>query len=103
VIAPGSHKKMLPVEMDFSKNVPGSGKMHSTIRIKADGRDLERNALSVGPLDAGDAIIFHSLLLHRSGLNRSNRSRLIMNPRYADALDPAFVGRGWRAVRDKTP
>lgn len=103
VVVPGSHRRMLPVKVDATRHVPGSGKMHNTIRLDVQSDDLEKSAVSIGPIEAGDALIFSSLLVHRSAPNNSTRSRLTMNPRYSDADDPAFVGRGWRSERDKTP
>ena len=103
VIVPRSHREMVKVEVDFKEHVPGSGRMHRAIRLRADESALEKSAVSVGPLDAGDVVFFHSLLVHRSGPNRSKRTRWTMNPRFSDALDPQFIERGWLAVRDKTP
>ena len=44
-------------------------------------------------------LFFHQLLLHRSGRNRSNRSRWSMVPRYGRMLDPEMVARGWEIER----
>jgi len=102
VVAPGSHREIIPVEMDFADHQPGSGSMHAALRFKVDEHDAERNALVLCPVEEGDVVVFHSLLLHRSSANRSTRSRWTVNPRFGDAADPAFAGRGWLAVRDKT-
>jgi ectoine hydroxylase-related dioxygenase (phytanoyl-CoA dioxygenase family) len=103
VVAPGSHRKIVPIEMDFTNHQPGSGSMHAALRFKVDEQEAERNALMLCPVEEGDVIVFHSLLLHRSSANRSARSRWTVNPRFGDAADPAFAGRGWLGVRDKTP
>lgn len=101
VVAPGSHCEVVPVE-DFASHQPGSGSMHSALRFRVDEQEVERNALMLQPIEEGDVIVFHSLLLHRSSANRSTRSRWTVNPRFGDAADPAFAGRGWLGVRDKT-
>jgi hypothetical protein len=43
-------------------------------------------------------VFIHTLLLHRSGHNTSRRARWTVLPRYGDALDPAVVARGWKAI-----
>jgi ectoine hydroxylase-related dioxygenase (phytanoyl-CoA dioxygenase family) len=102
VVAPGTHHEILPVEVNFDQHASGSGTMHRVFRLRVDEEEAERRAVVLCPVDEGDVVFFHSLLLHRSGPNRSRRSRWTMNPRFGDALDPSFVARGWRAVRDKT-
>ena len=101
-VAPGSHRVIVPVDMDFGSHQPGVGTMHSVLRLKVDERAAERSALTLCPVEEGDVVLFHSLLLHRSSANRSTRSRWTVNPRFGDASDGAFAGRGWLAVRDKT-
>jgi len=102
VVAPGSHREIVPVEMDFSGHQPGSGSMHAVLRFRVEEDRAERHALPLCPVEEGDVVVFHSLLLHRSSANRSTRSRWTVNPRFGDAADPAFAGRGWLGVRDKT-
>jgi ectoine hydroxylase-related dioxygenase (phytanoyl-CoA dioxygenase family) len=102
VVAPGTHTRIMPVEVDFSHHRPGSGTMHTVFRLQVDEEDAERQATELGPMEPGDVAFFHSLLLHRSGANRSTRCRWTVNPRFGDALDPDFVRRGWRATRDKS-
>ena len=65
-------------------------------------REAERKAVVLCPVEEGDIVVFHSLMLHRSGANRSKRSRWTVNPRFGHAADPAFADRGWLAVRDRT-
>lgn len=102
VVVPGSHRTIVPVEMNFEGHQPGSGLMHAVLRFKVDEREAERKAVVLCPVEEGDIVVFHSLMLHRSSANRSNRSRWTVNPRFGDAADPAFADRGWLAVRDRT-
>jgi ectoine hydroxylase-related dioxygenase (phytanoyl-CoA dioxygenase family) len=44
---------------------------------------------------AGDAVIFHSMLVHRSGQHSSDNIRWSCHFRYNDLLDPAFIERGF--------
>jgi ectoine hydroxylase-related dioxygenase (phytanoyl-CoA dioxygenase family) len=101
-VVPGSHRTIVPVEMNFEGHKPGSGLMHAVLRFEVDEREAERKAVVLCPIEEGDIVVFHSLMLHRSGANRSNRSRWTVNPRFGDAADPAFADRGWLAVRDRT-
>jgi len=102
VVVPGSHRTIVPVEMNFEGHQPGSGLMHTVLRFNVDEYEAERRAVVLCPVEEGDIVVFHSLMLHRSSANRSNRSRWTVNPRFGDAADPAFADRGWLAVRDRT-
>ena len=102
VVVPGSHRTIVPVEMNFEGHQPGSGLMHAVLRFQVDEFEAERKAAVLCPVEEGDVVVFHSLMLHRSSANRSNRSRWTVNPRFGDAADPAFADRGWLAVRDRT-
>jgi ectoine hydroxylase-related dioxygenase (phytanoyl-CoA dioxygenase family) len=102
VVCPGSHRQIIPVEMDFTNHQSGSGSMHAALRFEVDQHEVQRGALALLPVEEGDVVVFHCLLLHRSSVNRSKRSRWTANPRFGDAADPAFAGRGWIGVRDKT-
>jgi ectoine hydroxylase-related dioxygenase (phytanoyl-CoA dioxygenase family) len=102
VVVPGSHRTIVPVEMNFEGHKPGSGLMHTVLRFQVDEYEAERKAVVLCPIEEGDVVVFHSLMLHRSSANRSNRSRWTVNPRFGDAADPAFADRGWLAVRDRT-
>lgn len=102
VVVPGSHRTIVPVEMNFEGHKPGSGLMHTVLRFQVDECEAERKAAVLCPIEEGDVVVFHSLMLHRSSANRSNRSRWTVNPRFGDAADPAFADRGWLAVRDRT-
>lgn len=102
VVVPGSHRTIVPVEMNFEGHKPGSGLMHTVLRFQVDEYEAERKAVVLCPVEEGDVVVFHSLMLHRSSANRSTRSRWTVNPRFGDAADPAFADRGWLAVRDRT-
>lgn len=98
LVVPGSHRKMLEVTIREPHFRPGAG---------GGGRALELQGIHVSTLEsqaqevsakAGDVLFFHTFLLHRSGQNRSQRSRWTANPRYGDMLDASMVSRGWRCV-----
>lgn len=46
---------------------------------------------SVGPLVPGDIVLFSSLLVHRSGKNKTDNIRWTANFRYADAADNYWI------------
>ena len=85
VVVPGSHRTIVPVEMNFEGHQPGSGLMHAVLRFDVDEREAERKAVVLCAIEEGDVIVSHSLILHRSGANRSKRSRWTVNPRFGDA------------------
>jgi ectoine hydroxylase-related dioxygenase (phytanoyl-CoA dioxygenase family) len=101
-VVPGTHDRIVPVIEDRSRHTSGRGTAHSTLRFDVDPAELERRAVLLDGIEPGDVVFFHCLLLHRSGRNRSTRARLVMNPRYAEALDSAVVQRGWIAMSDRT-
>lgn len=103
VVAPGSHRTMLPVTMDDGGHKSGAGTAHAVLRLQIDRQEAESQAVMLDEVEVGDVVVFHSLLVHRSSANRSTRSRWTMNPRFCDAADRDFSKRGWVAVRDKTP
>lgn len=45
------------------------------------------------PLNVGDAVIFSWFLIHRSGINTSNKIRMSTHWRYDDALEATFIAR----------
>lgn len=100
-VIPGSHTRIVPVIEDWKDHTPGRGTAHSTLRLDIDQASLEKDAVAIPDVRPGDIVFFHCLLLHRSGKNRSSRARLVMNPRYAEALDSAVVKRGWVAMSNK--
>jgi ectoine hydroxylase-related dioxygenase (phytanoyl-CoA dioxygenase family) len=100
IVWPNSHRKIADVAIEREGH--GPGRKHAAIRFDVDRESAEREATTLCPIDEGDVVLFHSLLLHRSGANRSPRARWTVNPRFSNAADPAFAGRGWLAVRDKT-
>ena len=102
VVAPESHRALAKVELDRRAHVPGQGTTHATVKFQVDQPALEARAIELDIVEPGDVAFFDCKLLHRSGLNRSDRSRIVFNPRYGNALDPAVVGRGWSCMRDKT-
>ena len=84
-----------------TENYRSKASKHRYIRL-ADRANLEnifdRDAIQL-PMKAGDALFFHSHLVHRSGKNVSDRSRWVFVARYGDLLDPEMVQRGWQSTR----
>jgi ectoine hydroxylase-related dioxygenase (phytanoyl-CoA dioxygenase family) len=102
-VIPGSHEQIQPVAFDPSNHEAGRGTGHTLYRMDQDVSGLGRSSLALTGIGPGDAVFFHALLVHRSGRNVSAASsRWVVNTRYGNAVDEAVVGRGWRAVRDRT-
>ena len=90
-IIPASHYRgLLPVEED-------EWFMH----IKDEY--LEEDDFVSMPVKAGDAIIFSELLVHRSGINKSNKFRYSLQFRYDDLLEPNFMKRNFPNIRGSAP
>lgn len=98
---------LTPVTEDMGQLqlIPGSHHDYHRVKVEADNRfvtfaDLDDAALDEQAVAVdvrpGDALLFHDLLIHRSGENLSDRARWTVNARYGDANDPDFAARGWR-------
>lgn len=87
--------------LNRSGHVQGQGTTHATIKFLADAAHLESTAIELDIVAPGDVVFFDCKLFHRSGMNQSNRSRIVFNPRYSDALASPMVARGWISMRDK--
>ena len=90
-IVPGSHHYHYPVAVNESDRYA------SLTEISTE--DLEKKAVTVAPR-VGDALFFHELLLHRSGANRSELARWVLNARWASLDDTEFSERGWQFRRE---
>jgi hypothetical protein len=94
LLAPGTHRLgALPVVVRDALNTGRNA--NETIEIA----DLDRHLRAVTPLSvparAGDALVFHTYLLHRSQPNRSRATRWTVQARYFDFLNPTAIGRDW--------
>ncbi len=56
---------------------------------------LARHAALPVPAAAGDALVFHTFLLHRSQPNRSAATRWTLQARYFDFLNPTAIRHDW--------
>jgi hypothetical protein len=65
--------------------------------LEIDGLEaiLARHADLAVPARAGDALVFHTFLLHRSQPNRSDATRWTLQARYFDFLNPTAVRHDW--------
>jgi hypothetical protein len=65
--------------------------------LEIDGLDavLARHAALPVPAAAGDALVFHTYLLHRSQPNRSAATRWTLQARYFDFLNPTAIRHDW--------
>lgn len=95
VVVPGTHQRVEPVmtrNANWAQGSGGGGQLF--VYCEMDEDDLENRGVAV-PADAGDILILHGCTLHRSGPNRSDRSRWVINTRYGDPLDNELVDRAW--------
>lgn len=81
VVVPGSHKGSL-LPHDYPKWEGGVNKMYHGIQGFDPGEDRERVHLE---MEAGDTVFFHPLLIHGSGMNRTQGSRNAISCHYASS------------------
>ena len=91
-VVPGSHLTLLPVIVQDREN--SNGNMARVFKMP-EHTIINEECISKIPMRAGDALFFHSHLIHRSGRNRSNKSRWTIQYRYADFLDKDYTARAW--------
>jgi ectoine hydroxylase-related dioxygenase (phytanoyl-CoA dioxygenase family) len=103
VVVPGPDQALSRVTLDRSQHTSGAGTAHSTLRFLVDAKEYESKGIALDIMEPGDVAFFNCRVMHRSGMNRSSRSRIVLNPRYSNALETTIAGRGWKVMRDKTP
>lgn len=82
-LLPGSHKAGLRT----TRVVKGFGMV--------DLSEEERSRLVSVECEAGDIVLFHSMLVHQSGSNKTSEPRWSAHFRYNDLDDQAFIKRGY--------
>lgn len=79
VVLPGTHKGEL-LQHDYPEWEGGVNKMYHGVR------DFDPNASRVHlPMDTGDTVFFHPLLIHGSGMNKTKGFRKSISCHYASA------------------
>lgn len=99
---PGSHFRIHPVQVDENPQHNNPNRLRIA-DLEIMRPEWERHAVATGPMKAGDVVVFNSLLLHRSGLNKSQKYRWVANGRYARADDPELIARNFHTARLKYP
>jgi Phytanoyl-CoA dioxygenase (PhyH) len=94
-VAPGSHRLGVLPMRGYRPRLPGSER---PMRI-ADLSGLERFPQLTVPVEAGDVLVFSTLLLHASALNRSERVRWTVQVRHGNFEDPRALAWDWPATR----
>jgi Phytanoyl-CoA dioxygenase (PhyH) len=93
-LAPGTHRLgALPVRVRDALNAGRNA--NETLEIDGLESILARHAQVPVPARAGDALVFHTFLLHRSQPNRSAATRWTLQARYFDFLNPTAVRHDW--------
>ena len=94
LVAPGSHGLgALPVRVRDALNARRNA--NETLEIDGLEAALARHSAVSVPADAGDAVVFHTFLLHRSQPNRSAATRWTLQARYFDFLNPTAIRHDW--------
>jgi hypothetical protein len=94
LLAPGSQRLgALPVRVRDALNE----RRNANEALEIDGLEAilaRHDAVSV-PAAAGDALVFHTFLLHRSQPNRAAATRWTLQARYFDFLNPTAIRHDW--------
>jgi hypothetical protein len=94
LVVPGSHRLgALPVRVHDPLNTQRNA--NQTLEIDGLPAVLERHPAVPVPVAAGDALVFHTFLLHRSQPNRSAATRWTLQARYFDFLNPTAIRHDW--------
>jgi len=94
LLAPGSQRLgALPVRVRDALN----DRRNANETLEIDGLDalLGRHPAVSVPTVAGDALVFHTFLLHRSQPNHSAATRWTLQARYFDFLNPTAIRHDW--------
>jgi ectoine hydroxylase-related dioxygenase (phytanoyl-CoA dioxygenase family) len=93
-LAPGTQRLgALPVRVRDPLNARRNA--NETLEIAGLDALLARHAASAAPTAAGDALVFHTFLLHCSQPNRSAATRWTLQARYFDFLNPTAIRHDW--------
>jgi ectoine hydroxylase-related dioxygenase (phytanoyl-CoA dioxygenase family) len=93
VVALGSHKDGLaPIKLVDPDNKKRNGAHTIELANPAITDKYEQYQVS---MQAGDVLVFNTLLLHRSGPNRSNRVRWTMQIRHGNFEHPMAIQKHW--------
>jgi hypothetical protein len=94
LMAPGSQRLgALPVRVRDALNARRNA--NETLEIDDLDTVLARHPVVSVPAAAGDALVFHTFLLHRSQPNRSAATRWTLQARYFDFLNPTAIRHDW--------
>jgi hypothetical protein len=94
LLAPGSHRLgALRVRVHDALNARRNANEAMDV-VDLDAALACHPAISV-PAAAGDALVFHTFLLHRSQPNRSAATRWTLQARYFDFLNPTAIRHDW--------
>lgn len=96
-VAPGSHGQIEPVRFEMQANGFGRVRPVPTFPGFEDGA-LEDTAVAP-PLSAGDLLVLHQEVAHRSGANRADRTRWSLQIRIGTLDCPAFADRSFAYER----
>jgi len=93
-LAPGTQRLgALPVRVRDPLNERRNA--NETLEIAGLDALLARHAAAPAPTAAGDALVFHTFLLHCSQPNRSATTRWTLQARYFDFLNPTAIRHDW--------
>ena len=96
--------ELYPIEYDHIKKKEFHNSRYIQIKdLDKLQHEFDQNSSIVPEVNPGDALLMHSLLLHKSGVNRSDKSRWVATARYGTLDCDTMSDRNWFAARAKYP
>ena len=98
-----SHMKgILPVKINRDAKTFNPNRLQiDTNRVKI--TDWDQSCEDIGFIPSGSLVLFSCKLLHKSGTNLSNLSRIVVNGRCSKFNDIKLMERNWYSARKKYP
>ena len=94
-VAPSQSDRVYPVEIRFKRDQDGRRRGTRDAFIAERLQPSFEAGTEKLTLEPGDAALFNSRLVHRSGFNPGPRHRYSIQVRFGDLLAPEVIGRGW--------
>lgn len=98
---PSSHKKIYPVQTDSTPKPNNPNRL--VLKKSKELDELLEKQVTSGKVKKGECLLFNTLLMHASGINKSDNYRWIANGRYAPANDHSLMKREYYMARVKYP
>lgn len=100
IVKPKSHQNILKVKAK-KLNEKSNGKTFGKYEFQLTNKIANIENFQFKNFIAGDVLLFHSFLVHKSGKNHTSKYRWVINSRYSCSIDKKLMDRKWTTVSDK--